>query len=165
VGEDVLDEAEVALASVVLAALESLSCGSDHAVPRGHWGGLTIDMDVTDQGGAVVLCCFRATIDEPMVLDSSGRFDVMGQESFGQRFHYFGSVTGDTMTLRIETFVAGVDQPFPVTGPEGTDFHFVLHPGVPGTYQHPDGTGACICGNPMDPPGHFPAGGVSGPAH
>ena len=155
----------VTLGSVLLAALASVSCGSDHIVPRGHWGGVTIDLDVTDQGGSVVLCCFKATIDEPMVLDSAGRFDVMGQESFGQQFHYVGSVTGDTMMLHIETFFPGVDQPFPVTGPEGTDFHFVLHPGVPGTYHHPDGTGACICGNPMDPPGHFPAGGVTEPAH
>jgi len=141
----------------ILCLLVSLGvgCGSgSKIVPRGHWGGLTIDLDVTDSGGAVVLCCFRATIDQPMVLDADGRFDVTGIESFGQRMHYFGSISGDTMTLRVETFIQGSNQAFSIPGPEGADNHFILHAGVAGTYQHPDGTGACICGNPMDPPGH-----------
>jgi hypothetical protein len=133
-------------------------CGSgSKIVPRGHWGGMTVDLDVTDTGGAVAFCCGgRATIDQPMVLDADRRFDVTGVESFGQRMHYYGSVSGDTMTLRVETVPQGLNQWFPIPGPEGTDNHFVLHAGVAGTYYHPDGTGACICGNPMDPPGHQP---------
>jgi len=42
----------------ILCLLVSLGvgCGSgSKIVPRGHWGGLTIDLDVTGSGGAVVL--------------------------------------------------------------------------------------------------------------
>lgn len=122
-------------------------CGSGAAiVPRGHWGGMTIDVDVSDTGAAVALCCRRATIDQPMVLDTNGRFDVTGIEPLsGKAMHFYGSVRGETMTMRAEIRVTpSSTQWFPISGSE-TDGHFVLHAGATGTWFHPGGVGACIC--------------------
>jgi hypothetical protein len=150
----------------VVAVVVVGDCGSGSKVePRGHWGGLTLDLTLTDRGGAVVMCCgTQVTLDEPMVLDTGGRFDVTGTVTasaafqVGQPMRYFGSVSGSSMTLSIETLIPAFGgNPaywFPVPGPESTDFHFSLRQGVTGTFQHPDGTGACICENPLDPPGH-----------
>jgi hypothetical protein len=140
-------------------------CGSgSKIVPRGQWGGLTLDLYLTDTGGAIVMCCAQVALDQPVVLDTSGRFDVIGTVTasaffeVGRRMRYFGTVSGNSMILRIETLIPAFggnpENWFPFPGPEGSDFHYSLRHGVTGTFQHPDGTGACVCTNPMDAPGH-----------
>ena len=134
-------------------------------IPSGHWGGLTLDLNLNDGGGAVVMCCAHAALDQPLRLSANGEFDVTGTVTaskffaIGRRMRYFGSVSGDIMTLQVETLIpaseAGPGQWFPLLGPEGSDFHYSLRLGAMSTFQHPDGTGACICESPLGPPGIF----------
>jgi hypothetical protein len=122
---------------------------------------MAIDLDVTDSGGALALCCRAATIDQPMALDANGRFDVTGAETFvsnPKRMHFYGSVRGDAMTLLVEIWVGGGW--FPLPGWEGTDNLFVLHPGVAGTWHLPSGAGTCICDSSAVPIGISQAGRV-----
>jgi len=82
--------------------------------PTGHWGGDRIGLEVTDKGLRADLDCAHGAVDEPLKLDSDGRFDAKGsyiQESPGPEregqllsskpARYVGRVQGSTMTLTI----------------------------------------------------------------
>jgi hypothetical protein len=47
-------------------------------VALGVWGGDHVNLVVTDAGGALEYDCAHGTIDQPLVIDSSGRFDLAG---------------------------------------------------------------------------------------
>ena len=49
-------------------------------VPIGVWGGQHISLELTERGGAVEYDCAHGTIDEKMVVDRRGRFDVRGTQ-------------------------------------------------------------------------------------
>jgi hypothetical protein len=80
----------------------------------GTWGGEHISLEVTDRGGRVEYDCAHGSIDQRIVLDSRGRFDVRGthvrehggpvrkdetEDSHPARF--VGEIRGDTMTLTV----------------------------------------------------------------
>jgi hypothetical protein len=46
---------------------------------NGVWGGQHIRMEVTDNGAQIEYDCAHSTIDEAIVLNRSGRFDVKGK--------------------------------------------------------------------------------------
>ena len=83
-------------------------------LPTGAWGGDHIGLEVTDMGAKAEFDCAHGSIDEPLILDSNGRFDAKGsyvQESPGPQregqpapakpARYAGRVQGATLTLNI----------------------------------------------------------------
>ena len=83
-------------------------------VATGIWGGPSVRLNVTDGGGEIQLGCAHGTIQQPLTLNSEGRFSAKGAfvaESPGpihvdkqpksQPALYSGSVTGQSMTLVI----------------------------------------------------------------
>lgn len=80
----------------------------------GTWGGEHISLEVTDQGGRVEYDCAHGTVDQRIVPDARGCFDVRGthvrehggpvrrgetEDSHPARFA--GEIQGDTMTLTV----------------------------------------------------------------
>jgi hypothetical protein len=47
-------------------------------VPNGDWGGEHVRLTVSDTGARVEFDCAHGSLDEPLVLDATGRFDVKG---------------------------------------------------------------------------------------
>jgi hypothetical protein len=96
--------------------------GETKRVSTGHWGAPGIAMEVTDAGATIEYDCAHGTIDEPLVLDAEGRFDVKGrhfrehggpirqdEESKGKPVRYVGQVSGDFLALAIKP--EGSDSP------------------------------------------------------
>ena len=90
------------------------------AVARGQWGGQHVTMEVTASGATLEFDCAHGRIDEPIALDTSGRFDVRGtyaQERGGpvreteddrtRPVRFTGRVTGKTMSLTIAPMGGG----------------------------------------------------------
>jgi hypothetical protein len=88
--------------------------GETKRVAAGNWGGMGIAMEVTESGTRIEYDCAHGTINQPLLLDAQGRFNVKGlhfrehggpiregEESRGQPVRYMGQVTGDTMTLTV----------------------------------------------------------------
>lgn len=48
-------------------------------VPKGEWGGEHVRLTVEDAGGTIEFDCAHGSLDEPLVLDRSGHFDVKGR--------------------------------------------------------------------------------------
>ena len=96
--------------------------GEPKRVSAGEWGAVGIAMEVTESGARIEYDCAHGTIDQPLVLDADGRFDVKGhhfrehggpvregEESRGEPVRYVGQVTGDSMTLTVKP--EGSDSP------------------------------------------------------
>lgn len=105
-------------AAPALVLLAAAACanplGASRPVAAGPWGGTHIALEVTDKGGQVEYDCAHGTLDEPLVLDSRGRFDVHGshtpehggpirdgEPSLSRPAHYSGRVDDDRMTLTV----------------------------------------------------------------
>ena len=98
----------------VLAALSACATvPSDRDPVTGDWGGTHVGLKLTEAGGALDYDCAAGTIDEPVVLQRGGTFDVTGMHTPGwggpersgearpsYRTRYSGSVRGDRMTLQ-----------------------------------------------------------------
>ena len=115
-------------AFAVLLALGALGQGAPadgkpDRVAAGRWGGLGISMEVAEKGATLDYDCAHGTIDEAILLDAEGRFEVKGlhfrerggparegQEPKGQPVRYSGKVEGKTMTLTIK----GLDKDEPI---------------------------------------------------
>lgn len=106
--------------------------GAPTIVPLGDWGGRGIKLTVTNTGGLVDYHCGAGTITQPMVLSSTGHFDVTGTTlnlyPVGGRppfsTHYMGVVVGNTMTLMEATtdYDGSVsNQTFSLNYGQGTD--------------------------------------------
>jgi hypothetical protein len=80
----------------------------------GLWGGEHIRLEVTAQGGQVEYDCAHGTIDQQIVLDRQGRFDVRGTHvrehggpirkdeiSDSHPAQFSGQISGTTMTLSV----------------------------------------------------------------
>ena len=80
----------------------------------GTWGGQHIALEVTEQGARVEYDCGHGTIDQKIVADAGGRFDVRGthvREHGGpvrrdetpntHPARFQGQIKGDTMTLSV----------------------------------------------------------------
>ena len=83
-------------------------------VQNGIWGGEHILLEVSDTGATVMFECADGTIEEPLVIDEKGRFDVRGihirrsggparsdQKPERLQARYIGSVNGNSMTLTV----------------------------------------------------------------
>ncbi len=83
-------------------------------LPTGNWGGKHIEVKVTEAGAQISYDCARGTIDESIVLDKDGKFDVKGRHfverggplrasdnNAGQPARYTGTAIGKTMTLSV----------------------------------------------------------------
>jgi hypothetical protein len=81
---------------------------------KGVWGGDHIRFEVTDAGASVEHDCAHAEIEQPVTLDSEGRFDLKARyvvERGGpvrrdqppptRPARYSGRVSGDTLTLTV----------------------------------------------------------------
>jgi hypothetical protein len=80
----------------------------------GTWGGPHIAVDVSENGARLEYDCAHGTIDEPIVPDRDGRFDVKGthvkehggpvradEDMTGQPARYTGRAEGQTLTLTV----------------------------------------------------------------
>jgi hypothetical protein len=70
----------------VLPLLFAVACASNpgdasrlERVPKGEWGGQHVRLTVEDAGGTIEFDCAHGSLDEPLLLDGSGRFDVKGR--------------------------------------------------------------------------------------
>ena len=80
-------------------------------VPTGIWAGDHIVLDVTGSGAQVTFDCAHGTLDEPMKVDSAGRFDVKGsltaeggptpQVEHSRPARYSGRLQDSTITLSV----------------------------------------------------------------
>jgi hypothetical protein len=81
---------------------------------RGVWGGQHIRAEVTDSGADIEFDCAHGTIDQPIVLDGKGSFDVKGkftperggpvrrdEKSNDRLVRYVGQVKDQELTLTI----------------------------------------------------------------
>ncbi|HYW70316.1 MAG TPA: hypothetical protein VE961_04745 [Pyrinomonadaceae bacterium] len=82
-------------------------------LPAGRWGGQHIRFDALAKGAKIEYDCAHATIDESIILDGNGRFNVSGKhfperggpsrqgEPAGYPVTFSGEVRGKTMTLTV----------------------------------------------------------------
>jgi hypothetical protein len=82
-------------------------------VPSGQWGGDHVQLTVGNAGATVEFDCAHGTLDEPLVLDESGRFDVKGSlvgeagpirkddTDNARPARYRGQTDGEHMTLEV----------------------------------------------------------------
>ena len=87
--------------------------GEARRIASGLWGGDHVRMMVSDVGARLEYDCAGGTIDQPIVLDASGKFAAKGSytpERGGPRrdgatavarARYTGRVAGDTITLTV----------------------------------------------------------------
>jgi hypothetical protein len=80
----------------------------------GSWGGEHIGLEVTPEGGRVEYDCAHGTIDQPVVTDAQGRFDLRGthirehggpvrkdETADSHPARFTGQIKGETMTLTV----------------------------------------------------------------
>lgn len=103
---------------MVFAAVPSGASGLDR-VPSGMWGGEHVRLIVNDGGGTIEFDCAHGTLDRPLTLDTSGRFDVEGslvaeggpvlkdEVSRVRPVRYRGAIQGSQMNLEVS--LAGGD--------------------------------------------------------
>jgi hypothetical protein len=100
-----------------LVFLCAAACAADApaATPvLGTWNGAHISVELTATGGSVEFDCAHGKLDQPVVLDGEGRFDVPGRyveehggpvradaPADGVLVRYQGRVTGGRMTLTV----------------------------------------------------------------
>ena len=90
------------------------NAGQSPADVSGVWGGLHINLEVTESGATLDYDCAHGTITERIVPDREGKFSVKGfhvrerpgptregDETRGQPAIYSGSINGETMTLTV----------------------------------------------------------------
>jgi hypothetical protein len=82
-------------------------------VPSGQWGGEHVRLTVGEAGATVEFDCAHGTLDEPLVLDASGHFDVKGSlvgeagpirkddAGSSRPARYRGHTDGEHMTLEV----------------------------------------------------------------
>jgi hypothetical protein len=82
-------------------------------VPHGDWGGEHVRLTVTDAGAQIEFDCAHGSLDEPLMLDASGRFDVKGtlvgeagpirkdDTEKAQPCRYRGETDGQHMSLEV----------------------------------------------------------------
>jgi hypothetical protein len=93
---------------------KATSMPNDNSIQVGVWGGDHIRLQVSDKGAEIEYDCARGTIEQPVVVDRAGRFDLKGKhtaeghgpmrrdrEPAPRPAHYTGKITGDTMTLTV----------------------------------------------------------------
>lgn len=90
------------------------------AVPLGIWGGEHVSLLVTERGGSLEYDCAHGKIDQALVADGAGRFDLRGthtrehggpiredEEADTHPARYSGTTDGRTMTLTVTLLDSG----------------------------------------------------------
>jgi hypothetical protein len=116
---------------LLLTGLLFAGCATDPGdvlVAAGPWGGTNVELQVSDRGASALFKCGAlGTVDEPLALDGGGRFDAVGTYDpklvlGGPRpARYRGTVSGTTMTLRLEVGGVGIG-PYSLTEGSGGSF-------------------------------------------
>jgi hypothetical protein len=130
------------LAALVLAG----ACDDNPEVKSGTWGGLGIQVDVTSSGAPVMLCCNESAgrIDEALVPDDAGEFFARGTV-YGFRADYQGTVSGETMRLRITSYPPTSPEGFVILSVTGNPTHNLTY-GV--SFIEKQGSWGCVCPPP-----------------
>ena len=133
--------------AAALACLVALTgCGDDEPeIKTGQWGGLGTELNVTGSGASVLLCCSSTgVIEEPLVPDSSGYFKARGVLGGTLRADYDGTVSGDSLRLRITSYPAAYPEGFVINGPGGAEYRSLTY-GV--GFVEKEGTPpvGCVC--------------------
>jgi hypothetical protein len=119
-------------ALLFLLALAACASSPDAAsrldrVPNGDWGGEHVRLSVSDTGAKVEFDCAHGTLDEPLVLDADGRFDVKGslvveggpvrldETRKAQPVRYRGEIDGERMSLEVALEGGGSGGSFSLT--------------------------------------------------
>ena len=84
-------------------------------VERGTWGGDHIRLEVTDSGAKVEYDCAHGTIDQEIVADAQGRFDVRGTQVREHGGPVRRGETADTHPARFSGTVEGNKMSLTVT--------------------------------------------------
>jgi hypothetical protein len=95
-------------------AVNKAPMANNDKLANGVWGGQHIRAEVTDSGADIEFDCAHGTIDQPIVLDGKGSFDVKGkfntehpgpvrkdEESNDRLARYVGHVKDQELTLTI----------------------------------------------------------------
>ncbi len=107
------------LGAILLAAAwwgaAPIPAAGEGPVATGRWGGMHIALEVTEGGAAVEYDCATGTIDQPLILDTEGRFEARGshsperggpvregQEPPRRPARYRGRVEGETLYLQVD---------------------------------------------------------------
>lgn len=90
------------------------AAGKPKRVPDGVWGGQHMGLWVERGGARVEYDCAHGTIDQPLVLDRHGRFNVKGthfrehggpvrpgEQNTGQPARYTGSLSATMLTITV----------------------------------------------------------------
>jgi len=107
---------------VLLAACASHPAGGDRLgrVPSGEWGGQHVRLTVEESGAKVEFDCAHGSLDQPLLLDPDGRFDVAGslvteggpvrqdEPENSRPARYRGETDGERMSLAV-TLEGGED--------------------------------------------------------
>ncbi|MEJ7577755.1 MAG: hypothetical protein WKF74_12220 [Pyrinomonadaceae bacterium] len=93
---------------------QSANVERSDAVLKGIWGGQHVSMEVTADGATIEYDCAHGAINEPLVVDRNGKFDVKGtfeierpgpqragQASEARPARYSGTIDGKKMTLNV----------------------------------------------------------------
>jgi len=96
------------------AAVSKAPVETNNRLAKGVWGGQHIRLEVTDSGANIEYDCANSTIDQPIVLDREGNFDVRGkympehggpirkdEESNSYSVRYVGHASDKKLTLTI----------------------------------------------------------------
>ena len=88
--------------------------GKPRRLPKGVWGGEHMGLWVERSGARVEYDCGHGTIDQPLVLDRRGGFNLkgthfqehggpvrIGEENKGQPARYTGSLSAQTLTITV----------------------------------------------------------------
>jgi len=100
---------------VLIVTCASNPGGASHLdrVPNGAWGGEHVLLTVDDAGGKIEFDCAHGSLDGPLALDASGRFDVKGrlvgeggpvqkdEAVNARRARYRGDTDGQHMSLEV----------------------------------------------------------------
>jgi hypothetical protein len=100
-----------ATAAVCAGATLAVLAAGDR-VPSGEWGGDRVGLSVTEQGARAEFDCAFAEINQPLLIDAHGRFDVPGtyaqqrgpaREGGPQRrpARFAGQLSGDSLLFKV----------------------------------------------------------------
>ena len=109
-------------AVLILLLVASMANAQKTRIATGVWGGLHVNLEVGRNSAKIEYDCAHGAIEEPLVVDGNGKFELRGtftQERGGpvradetpesRPATYSGTIKGNTMTLTLK--VSGVDEP------------------------------------------------------
>jgi hypothetical protein len=87
-------------------------------VPSGEWGGDQVGLTVTEQGARAEFDCASGEVNQPLMIDAHGRFDVPGtyaqqrgpEPSGGyprRPARFAGQLTGDALMFKVSLTESG----------------------------------------------------------